>query len=303
LSTPSTTYDIGPFPGDSLMREDLEDTISIYSPTETPILTRMGTEPVSSTIHHWVEDSLDAPAENKQVEGHTFTYTRRAGPKQQYNVTQILEKTIQVTLTAEAVRKVGIDSLYAHELAIKMPSLVRDCEYAIINGQLATGASGTAREMDGILAFITTNDYTAASARYLSANQALIETALNDIFTAGAALGDLTMFCGGFQKIQIGAMTTPVQRTIDANLRTSVQSVDVYDGALGKIVIVPSRLMPAGKLLIMDMPRWKRGVLRTLKEMKTAITADAVNGVVNTEFTLIAKAEPLSAEIEDLATS
>jgi hypothetical protein len=98
-------------------------------------------------------------------------------------------------------------------------------------------------------------------------------------------------------------MTTPVQRTIDANLRTSVQSVDVYDGALGKIVIVPSRLMPAGKLLIMDMPRWKRGVLRTLKEMKTAITADAVNGVVNTEFTLIAKAEPLSAEIEDLATS
>lgn len=295
------TYDVGFTPGSGAMREDLNDEIINVAPTETPFLTRFGREPVKSTTHEWLEDTDAAAADNAQTEGATFTYTKSTGPERLSNWTQIIWKTIQVTGTAQAVTIAGMRDLYAYELARRLREVANDAEYALVNGTGNSGASGTARRLKGVLAFITSNESTAGSARDIT--PALIDAAMQDIWTSGASPDTWELYCGGFQKRQISGWSTNTTRNLQASEHRLIDRVDVYDGSLGIIVIVLSRYMPTDEVVMLDTAHWKLAFLRAFKHRRIADTADAVNGVVLGELTLVSYAEELNAYIQDLNTS
>ena len=90
------------------LREDLADVIYNISPTDTPFQSSVGRTKATAVYHEWQTDSLAAATTNNAaVEGAdasdaTLSATTRLG-----NYTQILQKTIKVSGTLDAVNKAG----------------------------------------------------------------------------------------------------------------------------------------------------------------------------------------------------
>lgn len=299
----NTVYDIGFTVGTGILREDLTDLISNASPTETPMFSNFGSEPggIRSTTHEWLEDSDAAAADNAVTDGHTFTYATETYPSRLSNWTQIIEKTLQITRTAMQVNVAGPSSLWQYKLAMKMREIANDAEYAIVNGTGNSGASGTARRMKGVLAFITTNYSTASAARDLSAS--LIDAQMQAIWENGASDQYWALYCGGYQKRIIAGFSTNVTRNIDASENKQINRIEVYDGPLGMIRVVLSRYVPTTNVLLIDTARWKKAFLSPFRYIDTAVTSDGKNGAINGELTLVCRVEKMNARIATLNTA
>lgn len=87
--------------------EDISDVISNLSPTKTPFLMSIGTQSVDNKLFQWQEDSLRAVQTNAQIEGFTAVDATLTPTVLRQNVTQILEKTIKIPMTLEAVKLYG----------------------------------------------------------------------------------------------------------------------------------------------------------------------------------------------------
>lgn len=88
-------------------KEDVSDLISNISPTKVPFQTMIGTEKVTNTLFQWQEDSLRAVQVNAAVEGFTASDATLSATTMRNNYTQILEKVIKVSETADAISTYG----------------------------------------------------------------------------------------------------------------------------------------------------------------------------------------------------
>ena len=149
------TYDV------STIREDLQDALISISPTETPFMSAVGRRNVSNTYFEWpVIELAAASASNVVIEGEAApgndapTNAIRLG-----NYTQISDKVVEVSDTAEAVNGAGDAQTVAKQIAYKLKELKRDMETMLVgtNNAAVAGASGTARETASLSAFLKTN--------------------------------------------------------------------------------------------------------------------------------------------------
>lgn len=283
------------------IREDLIDVISNISPTETPMLTRFAKTSVSNKYHEWQNDTLAAAASNAIVEGAdtdtaALTATTRTG-----NYTQISRKSWQTTDTMEAVKAAGRGSEYAYQMAKKMKELARDMEYAIVNGTGNSGASGTAREMKGVLSWISTTNTTGTG----TGSEALTESMYNDTLQAIYNQGGNpnATFTHGFNKRKISAFSTPSTRNIDVEDKKLVASVDVYDSDFGLQQIILDRYMPTDTVAVLEEDKFRVGFLRGVKYKELPDLGGGPRGQWEAEYTLESLNEKASGKITQLTTS
>ena len=89
-------------------REDLTDVIYSISPTETPFMSSIGKTKATAVFHEWQTDSLAAATTNNAaVEGDDATAATLSATVRLGNYCQIVQKTVQVSGTLEAVNKAG----------------------------------------------------------------------------------------------------------------------------------------------------------------------------------------------------
>ncbi len=285
------------------VREDLIDLIVSISPEETPMLSRFAKTAASNTLHEWQTDSLDSAAANAQVEGNdpaspALTATVRTG-----NYTQISNKVWRVTNTMEAVKKAGRASEYSYQMAKKMKELARDMEYAIVNGTGNSGASGTARELKGVMSWIATNTGTGGASS-TATGSALTEGMYNDmlqkIYTAGGN-PDVT-YAPGYQKRKISAFSTPSQRQINAETKTLITSVDVYESDFGVQRIIVDRFIPADSIVMLEEDKWRIANLRPVAYKELPNLGGGPKGMVEAEYTLESLNEKASGKLTQLYT-
>lgn len=179
-------------------------------------------------------DTLASAASNKVVEGTdvdapSLSPTTRVG-----NYTQILRKAWRVSDTQEAIDKAGRDSENSYQMAKKMKELARDIEYALVNGSEASGATGTAREMKGVLNFISTNVETGSGTGDEDLTEEMYNDLLETIWEAGGN-PDVT-YASGPQKRKISNFSANSTRNIGAESNRLVASVDVYESKLPKLL-------------------------------------------------------------------
>lgn len=279
-------------------REDLLDVISNISPTETPMFSSFKKSKASATYHEWLTDSLASATTNYAVEGASYSYSPLTPRVRTGNYTQILTKTFQVSGTQEVVNKAGVGSEYSYQAEKAMKELARDIEYAIVNGTSASGASATARTLRGVVNWITTNIDSATGS-------ALTETRYNDmlqtIYNSGG--NPNVTYANGWQKRKISAFTTPSTRNIDAEGKKLVVAVDVYESDFGLQKIILDRYMPTDTIVLLEQDKWGVATLRPIKVEETPKTADARNGAITAELTLVSSNEAASGKISGLTTS
>lgn len=281
-------------------REDVEDIIYDISPTNTPMLSSIGTSTASATLHQWLQDELAAVGTNAAVEGadagaaSTITQTVKTAN------TQIFEKVVQVSGTAEAVGTYGRTSDLAYAIAKAGKEIKRDIEHAFVGaGQAGTAGNGsTARQLTS-----AANQINAATTNTAGTNRALTEALLLDVlqkcYEEGGEPNQVQVTPS--HSVTVAEFATAGARRRDFGEGTMlVNAVDVIVSPFGQVSVVPNRFLDANTVLVLDTEYWSRAVLRPMQTIVLAKTGDSDKRQMLTELTLVCENDKASGKIDAL---
>lgn len=288
-------------------REDLTDIITNISPMDTWFTSNTGKASAKATYHEWQNDSLAVAAANASVEGAATSAGTLAATTRTGNYTQIVSKAFLITNTQEAVDSAGRASEVAYQKAKTLKELARDVEYALlINSASNSGASGTARQMQGAYGFLINGGQVETGTG--TGNEALTEDMLNDNLQAVWAAGGMPKYvvCGAFQKRAISAFTTNTRYMVaDSNKLAS--AVDVYQSDFGTVEVrlhhQINTTIPGQVFVFGEMSHWVKAYLRGITVKQEPYAGDAELYSMRGELTLEGRSPSGHGLIRDLTTS
>lgn len=298
MAIPTSTFQTYAAKGN---REDLIDIIVNISPTKTPVLSMTESVRAFATLHEWQTDSLTAPTANAAVEGDDSAAAAIVATTRLNNDTQILTKNFIISGTQEIVRKAGRASEIGYQVQKLTKELATDIEYAlVVNAAAATGASATARTMEGINGWIVTNLSSGTSTATRALTASILDANLQLIWAAG---GDPdVILSGGAQKIAIAGFTQNT-RYIAAEATKVVNAVDIYQSSFGTLKTVLSHIMNTklpNQIFALDMSYWRKAWLRPVGLAELARTGDSRKFQMVAELTLESLNEKASGVITNL---
>jgi len=314
MAQPTNTFDTYDSIGE---REDLADVIYNISPTDTPFLSSAAKTQATAVLHEWQTDSLAAAStSNAVIEGDEATHDAVTPTTRLSNSCQIMDKTVVITGTQEAVDKAGRASELAYQIAKRAKELKRDMEAMLTtNNAEVTGGSSTARELGSLGSWVVTNDDLASdgasgagagNAAHTDGTQrvfteAQLKSVIKNVWNAG---GDPSMvMVGPFNKQKLSGFTgnsTRFDAGADATLYTSV---DVYASDFGQLQVVPNRFSRDRDAWVLDMNYWGIAFLRDFSMHELSKTGDSEKRQLLVEATLEARNEAASGLVADLTTS
>lgn len=275
---------------DTTRREDLLDVLGDVSPDETPLLTLFGSSEARGTLHEWLVHNISRPTSVfSDVEGADTTFDDLTQPTRANNITQIIKKGIRVSRTERKVNHAAIGDPYAFQKADNLRILKMRMEYALLNAVKASGASGVARQMDGIDAFITTN----VTAR--NSGTSFSETELNDMVSDVWTTVDPDkifdmVLCTFKIKQAIAGFSANSTRYINAADRRLIKDILVYESSGGAHRIFAHKDVRnnAGSTTVYGLREdmWKTAYLDKPMFEELAKTGDSDKAHWVTEFTL-----------------
>jgi hypothetical protein len=298
-------------------REDLIDVIYDISPTETPIMSTLARTKATAVFHEWQTDALaSATSANAAIEGNDATSATISPTVRLGNYTQIVQKTIQVSGTLEAVNKAGRRSERAYQLAKASAELKRDMETIITANQgRDAGSSSSARKLGAILSWLKTNtskgtsgtDPTTigVSTRSDGATRTFTEQLLKDevaaAFDSGGNPTMLVVGSGLKQKTSAFAGIAAQRYMAPGDQPTTIiGAADVYLSDFGSLSTVPDRFMRTRDALLLDPEYAALAYLRPFQTNDLAKTGDSEKTQLLAEFTLEMRNEAAHAIVADL---
>lgn len=305
------------------VREDLSDRIGELFPDDAPFKRSIGTGPKSGQVYtEWQTDGLTAAnSDNKTIQGDDLANDSRANTVRVGNYTQIMKKVVSSSTTLEASNKAGRRSELAREIMKAGKEIQTDLEKRLCSGSPAVPpAAGTAGEMAGALAWLTTNTSRGAgganptlsgtTSGYPNAaptngtlrtyTEALLKTQLANAWTAG---GNPSLVITSVLLKQTAA-TFPglaTQRRETGNKRaTIVAGADVYVSDVGEVQFVPSRYTTGRDALIVDPEYWELTYLDPLQMRDLAVTGLATRKAMYMEVSMRCLNQAASGVIADV---
>ncbi len=300
------------------LREDLADVIYNISPTDTPFQSSVGRTKATAVYHEWQTDSLAAATTNNAaVEGAdasdaTLSATTRLG-----NYTQILQKTIKVSGTLDAVNKAGRKSEKAYQLAKASAEIKRDLETILLanQGQSAGSSNSSARKMGSLLSWLKTNTQVVTAANNPTTigvstrtdgtqrtfTEQLLKDAVADVYESGGNPKVLMVGPSGKQKVSTFAGIAAQRFMAPSNTPTTIiGAADVYMSDFGTMSVVPNRFMRSRDALVLDPEYAAVAYLRPFQTNELAKAGDSDKTQLLVECTLEVKNEAAHALIADL---
>ena len=301
-------------------REDLTDIIYDISPTETPFMSSIGKTKATAVYHEWQTDSLAAATTaNAAVEGADATSATLSPTVRLGNYTQIIQKTVQVSGTLDAVNKAGRKSEKAYQLAKASAEIKRDLETILLANQgRSAGTSTTARKLGSLLSWIKTNSdkasdgadpatigvSTRTDGTQRTFTEALLKSVVAEVFTSGGSPKILMVGASGKQKVSSFAGIAAQRYMAPGNTPTTIiGAADVYMSDFGTMSVVPNRFMRTRDALVLDPEYAALAYLRPFQTNDLAKTGDSENTQLLAEVTLEVKNEAAHGIIADLDMS
>jgi len=296
------TYDV------STIREDLQDALISISPTETPVMSAIGRKNVNNTYFEWgVVDLAAASGSNRVIEGEAAPGNDApTNAVRQSNYTQISDKVVEVSDTANSVKGAGDAQTTAKQIAYKLKELKRDMEKMLCDNVAASaGASGTARQTAGLPAFLRTNasrgtggadgttsgsgtagyvDAAATDGTQRAITEALLKEVIADCWDAGAEPS--VVICGSSQKQTISTFTGNATKYKDITDKTLSAAIDVYVSDFGELTIVPSRFSRSRDVLVLDPNYARVAYLTPTNQKELARTGHSERRLISAKYGL-----------------
>jgi len=298
------------------VREDLSDIIYNISPMDTPFMSGAGKGSCSNTLFEWQKDELAAAAANQKLEGDDPASLAVVEPTKLTNYTQISEKAVQTSGTAEAVDWAGRKSSQAYQLAKRAKEIKRDMELMLTGEDVKTaGGAGAARKTAALMSWL--GDATAGDSNIIDGptdaavanagdgtavkapsgadavlTMSMLNNCVQQVWEAGGN-PDIIM-CDAALKVKMTALAGSVVADLVTNHDKAtpahaVNSVDVIVTDFGTFKIVPSRLCLPNQLYVLDFDFWSIDYLRPFATETLAKTGDSVKQMMVAEYGLRGK--------------
>lgn len=277
---------------DTSRHEDLLDVIQDVTPDDTPLATMLKTSTAKDTVHQWTEDYITPPSSvTFSAEGAAATYSGAAQPGRRVNLTAILTETFRVSGTERATDPAGGQDPLDYQAGKSLKNWKMKEEYAIINGALTSGVSGTAASMAGLINVITT----LATSR--NSGTSLSETEFQDMHQHSWEQGgndnafDLVLVPFGLKR-KIDGFTAGATKYVDQSDKKLTQPVAIYETSAGVARIMIDRYVPSAaatpgpRFLGIKEDKFKVAFLRNPFREMLAKDGDRENGQIVGEFTL-----------------
>lgn len=286
-------------------KEDISDIISNLTPTRTPFTSSIGNENIHNTLFQWQEDELRAVQVNAQVEGFTASDATLTPTVMRNNYTQILEKTIKVSGSADKRDTYGRAKESAYQMSKAMQEVKRDLEHAAIgtDQDKVAGDSSTARTFAGFQKQVDASliNKTGGTTTYLS--EALLLSTLQELWQGGAEPSAVMVTADNAVRVADFAKASGRYREIPngGGDRKIVNAVDLYVSPFGQVAIQLNRFLKAGDTLVYDPSNWKLCIFRNWFRETLAKDGDNVKMMVVGEFSLRHSNYKASAVIREAA--
>lgn len=310
------TYDVSTIP------EDLDPAYVSISPMDTPFQTMIGKGTCDTTHPEWIEVDLNAVDDsNRVVEGEAAPPNDDAtlGDRKS-NYTQISDKVVTVTSTANAIRDGAKIESVAKQVRFKLMEIKRDMETMLLDNVAASaGSSGTARVSAGLPAFLITNavrgtggtdpttsgsgsdgypNAAAGDGTQREFTEELLKDVLAQCYESGAE--PRYAMVGIRAKQKASTFDGNVTREQKATSKTLTPTVDIYDHDFGRIQIVPNRWQRARDAFIIDPDYIETMFLQTMSTSELPRTGHAERRMIAAEYTLCVKSEKAHGIIADI---
>lgn len=302
------------------IREDLTEVIWNVSPTETPFVTSIQRAKASATLHEWQTDALAAADNtNYQLEGDDITsYDAVTASVRLTNDCQISQKTLVVSRTEEKALKAGRKSEVAYQLVKKGKELRRDIEYILAgtNQAKAAGNASTARKVAGLLSWIKTNTSigTGSAANPSAADGTGTRTdgttrtfteaslkAVNKLIFDNASDEPDLLLVPSAQKQVVSGFTGNATRTVDADQKKLIATIDYYVHDYGTLRVVADRFIRSTDVFVLNTDMWALAWFDPIHMEDLAKTGDATKKLLICEYTLESRNEKGSGGVFDIA--
>ena len=282
-------------------REDLLDFIADVSPDDNPLSTLFQSGSASNTLHEWTEDFISRPtAVVTEVEGSEATFSDLTNPNRRNNVTQLIRQTYRVSDTLRAIDVAGMSDMLDYQAGKAAREWKNQQEYSILNGSFASGNSGVARQMAGIIATVTSH-YTARNS-----GTSLSETELNNmVFDVASDVGMNDVFDMLVLPLQlrqkVSTFTAGSTKFVDASDKRLTRPVAVYESDFNVMRVFAHKdvssaaATPGPTILGLKEDKWKVAHLRRPRRVDLAKTGSSTKGMIEGEVTLEFLAERANA--------
>ena len=284
--------------------ESWSDVVTTISPVDTPLLSSIGKVKVSAIRHDWAQDTLASAGRNVNAENSTLNDGSVTARTYDYNYSQIITTKWGISGSQEAVAKAGgVASEYAYQAEKGMKEHANDIEWALVNGSGNSGASGTAREMRGLVAMTVTNVETGTG----SGSEALTETMFNDLLqTIWEAGGNPDwVLAPAKQKRVISQFDafSKIDRNQSAESGKISAPITYYMSDFGDVKIELERYLASNVVMAVSKDKLQLGEFRPTSQQELAKTTDGKPGAWLSEVTLVALNEKSGGKITQLATA
>jgi hypothetical protein len=243
--------------------EDVKDLVVNADYKSTPFWSAIGESMAHNTLHEWLSDTYATSADESFSEGSAATIVDHTVPARPNNIVQLFRKVISVSDTQQAINHYGMSSAFEYQSGKAFVEMARDMEKAAIAGTKASGASGTARKMDGAIALISTNKTARASGTSLSETE--FNDMLQNIYDNGADETVDLVLTGAYLKRVIDRFNTKTTTFQQASDYVQTLRVETYVSAFGEHRIALSREVPSAAgsagVLAIDSSKWKKAWL------------------------------------------
>jgi hypothetical protein len=285
--------------------EDVMRQVVQITPTDKPFMAGIAKVRAFNTLHQWPEVSLTVRQDNAIAEGAAFGTANSRIPNRRTNITQIFEKVYGVTSTEQWVASAGIDDQVAFQKMTAIEMIGTDVEHTLLRGSVASGASGTARRLAGVLNYVTTNATTVASGTKLT--ESFFGGRSEDCWSVGGKPDEV--YVGFRLKRIIASFTAGQTKTAVGSDKRLTNAMDVYedDGGIKKIFLCRDMLTGAvaNSMALIDSKKFRMAIgeeIHELPEGEVAQTTHAKIGVLRGELTLEALAEQHSSVVFGLSS-
>lgn len=302
------------------IREDLSDIITNISPEETPFYTKCRKTTARNTLVEWQTDSLRSSAANAHLEGDETSFDAVTATVRLNNATQIFKNAVVIADTDEGLDKAGRASEIAYTTLKIAKEQKLDIEKALFDSNAKVNTNGSARELAGVPAWLTSNtDFganegadptgdgtdtrTDETTTLRAFDQDRFDTVMQSIWENGG--NPDTVYLSAFQMNKALAFSgnNNQRSNVQAGDERVIKSLAVYVTPWGTVEFLPSRENRSRDVLIIQDDMWEVATLRPTKNIELAKTGDATKRQVVTELTLCAKNEAANGIIADNTTS
>lgn len=312
-------------------REQLSNKIYNLAPMDTPFMTAIGRgSAATNTKVEWQTDDLADATNTKALEGDDASYLTATATVRLANHTQIFERSVIVSGTAQALNTAGRRNELLYQVDKRTKELKRNMEKAFTGNYASDDASrATARALGGFESWIESNSsrgtggadggfttstsLTVAATDASSTNlrtftEAQLKAVIKSIWDNTGESAPLVIVGSYNKQIASGFSGIATQYQDYGNVQSSkgiaiLGAADIYVSDFGRHKIVPDHFSRARSALVVKPDHWEARYLRPFQIKQLAKTGDADKRQMLAEVTICSKNEKSSGVIADLVTS